>query len=82
MHRFHISHIFETIFCNFEINGYFHFFFFFFLCWGEGGGGWGVGVAVEVILEVFISGIESFHIIYFYFHLSITKSLICPNKQD
>ena len=50
---------FETIFCNFEINGYFHFFFF--------GGGGGVGVAVEVILEGFISGIESFHIIYFYF---------------
>ena len=27
-----------------------------------------MGVAVEVILEVFIGGIESFHIIYFYFH--------------
>ena len=36
-------------------------FFFFFL----GGGG---GVAVEVILEGFICEIESFHIIYFYFH--------------
>ena len=41
-----------------------------------------MGVAVEVILEVFISGIESFHIIYFYFHLLSPKSLICPNKQD
>ena len=49
---------FETIFCYFEINGYFHFL--------GGGGGWG-WVAVEVILEGFISGIESFHIIYFYF---------------
>ena len=65
MHRFHISHNFETIFfCNFEINGYFLFFFL--------GGG---GVEVEVILEVFISGKESFHIIYFYFHLSITQKL-------
>ena len=35
----------------------------------------GGGVAVEVILESFISGIESFHIIYFYFHLSITQKL-------
>ena len=35
--------------------------------------GW--GVAVEVILEGFISEIESFHIIYFYFHLSITQKL-------
>ena len=34
-----------------------------------------VGVAVEVILEVFINGIESFLIIYFYFHLSITQKL-------
>ena len=34
-----------------------------------------MGVAVEVILEVFISGIESFHIIYFYFYLSITQKL-------
>ena len=42
-----------------------------------------MGFAVEVILEVFISGIESFHIIYFYFHLTVSpKSLICPNKQD
>ena len=32
-------------------------------------------VAVEVILEGFISGIESLHIIYFYFHLSITQKL-------
>ena len=37
----------------------FIFFYFFF---------WGGGVAVEVMLEGFISGIESFHIIYFYFH--------------
>ena len=44
---------------------YIHFFF-----WGGG-----EGVAVEVILEGFISGIESFHIIYFYFHLSITQKL-------
>ena len=29
-----------------------------------------MGVAVEVILEGFISGIESFLIIYFYFHLT------------
>ena len=43
---------FETIFCNFEINGYFHSFFFF------GGGG-----PVEVTLEGFISGIKSFHIL-------------------
>ena len=37
----------------------------------------GVGVAVEVILEGFISEIESFHIpvIYFHFHLSITQKL-------
>ena len=34
----------------------------------RGGGGGGLRVAVEVILEGFISGIESFHIIYFYFH--------------
>ena len=34
-----------------------------------------MGGAVEVILEVFISGIDSFHIIYFYFHLSITQKL-------
>ena len=54
--------------------------FFFYL--GGGGGG---GAAVEVILEGFICEIESFHIIYFYFHLSTNvspKSLICPNKQD
>ena len=57
---------FETIFCNFEINGYFHFFL---------GGGGGEGGAVEVLLEGFISGIESFHIIYFYFHLSITQKV-------
>ena len=56
MHRFHILHN----FCNFGINGYFHFLFFFF--WGGA-----VGVEVEVVLEGFISGIESFHIIYFYF---------------
>ena len=34
--------------------------------------GWG---AVEVILEDFISGIESFHKIYFHFHLSFTQKL-------
>ena len=37
-----------------------------------------MGVAVEVILEGFISGIEYFHIIYFYFLLtclSITQKL-------
>ena len=64
----YFAHFSRLFFCNFEIKGYFHFFFFFFL-----GGGGGVAVAVEVILEVFISGIESFHIIYFYFHLSITQ---------
>ena len=63
MHRFHILHIFrDNFFCNFEINGYFHYFF----CGGGGEGG--MEVAVEVISEDFISGIESFHIIYFYFH--------------
>ena len=62
---------FETIDCNFEINGYFHFFFFYLFIFFFGGG----RVAVEVILEVFISGIEPFHIIYFYFHLSITQKL-------
>ena len=66
---------FETIFCNCEIKGYFHFFLFIIFFFFGGGGGGGVGVAVEVILEVFISGIESFHIIYFYFHLSITQKL-------
>ena len=30
---------------------------------------------MEVIFEGFISGIESFHIIYVYFHLSITQKL-------
>ena len=44
---------FETIFCNFEINGYFHFFFLLFFFFG-GGGGWGLGVAVDVILEVLL----------------------------
>ena len=76
MHRFHTLHIFrDYFFCYFEINGYFHFFYL-----GGGGGG-----AVEVILEGFICEIESFHIIFFYFHLSTNvspKSLICPNKQD
>ena len=43
------------------------FFFLFFFFWGGG--------AVEVILEGFICEIESFHIIYFYFHLSITQKL-------
>ena len=75
---------FETtlFFFNFEINEYFLFFFFilfylfiFFWGGGGGGGGWGWGVAVEVILEDFISEIESFHIIYFYFHRSITQKL-------
>ena len=42
----------------------FIFFIYFFFFLGGGGG----GVAVEVMLEGFISGIESFHIIYFYFH--------------
>ena len=67
-------HFSRLFFCNFEINGYFHFFYFF---GGWGGGGWGGSciVAVEVILEGFISGIESPHIIYFYFHLSITQKL-------
>ena len=41
----------------------------FFFFWGGGGG------AVEVILESFICEIESFHIIYFYFHSSITQKL-------
>ena len=57
-------------FFNFEINEYFLFFLFYFLEWG-----WGWGVAVEVILEDFISEIESFHIFYFYFHRSITQKL-------
>ena len=43
---------------------------FIFIFWGGG-----LGVAVEVILEGFISGIEYFHIIYFYFHLSIFQKL-------
>ena len=50
---------FETFFCNFEKKQILSFFFFFL-----GGGG---GVAVEVILEGFISGIESFHTFYFIF---------------
>ena len=64
MLRFYILHIFRdyTIFFNFEINEYFLYFFILFLGWG-----WGWGVAVEVILEDFISEIESFHIFYFYF---------------
>ena len=32
-------------------------------------------MGVAVILEGLSSGIESFHIIYFYFHLSITQKL-------
>ena len=65
---------FETtlFFFNFEINEYFLIFFFF---GGVGVGGWGWGVASEVILEDFISEIESFHIIYFCFHRSITQKL-------
>ena len=47
MHRFHIFTFFETIFCNFEINGYFHFLFLFiylfFFFGGGGGGGCGGG---------------------------------------
>ena len=69
---------FETtlFFFNFEINEYFLFFYFILLISFFGGGwGWGWGVAVEVLLEDFISEIESFHIIYFYFHRSITKKL-------
>ena len=62
----YFAHFSRLFFCNFEKNGYFHFFFFFF---GGGGG------SVEVILEGFISRIESFHIIYIYFHLSITQKL-------
>ena len=44
---------FETIFCNFEINGHFNFLFvyLFIYLFFLGGG----GVAVEVILEGFIS---------------------------
>ena len=61
----YFAHFSRPFFCNFEINGYLLFFFFF-------GGG---GDVVEVLLEGFISGIESFHIIYFYFHLSITQKV-------
>ena len=43
MHRFHICTFFETIVCNFEINGYNHFFFIFFFWGGGGGGGCGGG---------------------------------------
>ena len=43
MYRFHILHIFETIFCNFEIKGYFHYFLFIFFFFGGGGGGCGGG---------------------------------------
>ena len=68
MHRFHILHIFRDYFLLFRDKRILSFFFFF-----GGGGGW--GGAVEVILEGFISGIESFHTIYFYFHLSITQKL-------
>ena len=42
----YFAKFFETIFCNFEINGYvlfFFFFFFFFFFWGGGGGGCGGG---------------------------------------
>ena len=65
MHRFHILHIFRDYFLLFRDKRILSFF-----------GGVGVGGgAVEVILEGFISGIESFHTIYFYFHLSITQKL-------
>ena len=45
MHRFHILHIFSSLFLfNFEINGYFHIFFlYFFFGGGGGGGGFGEG---------------------------------------
>ena len=79
----YFAHFSRLFCCNFEINGYFHFFiylfiiiiiiiifFFFFIIffffWGVEG---------RVILEGFISGTEYFHIIYFYFHLSITQKL-------
>ena len=82
MLRFHILHIFRdyTIFLNFEIIKFSSFFnlilfYLFFFGGGGWGWGWGWGVAVEVILEDFISEIESFHIIYFYFHRSITQKL-------
>ena len=71
MHRFHILHIFRDYFLLFRDKRILSPFFFFF----GGGGGLGGGGAVEVILEGFISGIESFHTIYFYFHLSITQKL-------
>ena len=52
--------------CNFEINGNFNFYlfiyFFIFFFWGGGGGGCGGGDFGRFY------GIESFHIIYFYFH--------------
>ena len=50
---------FSRLFLLFRDKRILSFFFFFF---GGGGG------AVEVILESFICEIESFHIIYFYFH--------------
>ena len=64
MHRFYNLHIFRDYFLLFRDKRILSFFFFFL------GGG---GDAVEVILEGFISGIESFHIIYFYFHLNTQK---------
>ena len=66
MHRFHNLHIFRKYFLLFQDKRILSFFLFFF----RGGGD-----AVEVILEGFISGIESFHIIYFYFQLSITQKI-------
>ena len=65
----YFAHFSRLFFCYFEINGYFHFFF-----WGGG------GVAVEVILEGFISGIESVHIIYFY-HKSLTGLVYFTGRQ-
>ena len=62
MHRFHNLNIFRDYFLLFRDKRILSFFFFFFL-----GGG---GDAVEVILEGFISGTESFHIIYFLFSLN------------
>ena len=43
MYRFHILHIFETIFCNFEIKGYLHYYFYFIFLFLGGGGGGGCG---------------------------------------
>ena len=83
MLRFHILYIFRdyTIFFYFEVNEYFPFFLFYLFIFLGGGWGWGWGVAVEVILEYFISEIESFHVIYFYFHRSITQKLSVLHRE-